>query len=775
MQIRKVGVVGAGLMGSGIAAHVSNAGVPVVLLDIVPEGASNRNVIAEGAVGKLLASEPAAFMHKRNARLITTGNTEDHLHELADCDWIIEAVIENLDIKRALYARLDEVRKTGAVVSSNTSTIPLGQLVGEMPESSRADFLITHFFNPPRYMRLLEIVAGPETRTEVCDAIRVFCDISLGKGVVDCKDTPGFIGNRIGIYWIQCAVLEAIDAGLTVEEADALLGRPIGVPKTGVFGLADLVGLDLLPHVLASLHTHLPNDDPFMEKSAVPAVVQAMLDDGYTGRKGKGGFYRLNRDGGKRVKEAKDLVSGQYRVSVKAELQSLEASKKGGLRALVEHQDKGGRYAWRVLAETLSYAASLVPATTDDIVGVDTSMRLGFNWDCGPFELIDKLGTGWFAERLEAEGMAVPPLLEKAAGRSFYRVQDGQLEYLTVDGGYARVQRPSGVLLLADVKRVSKPLARNGSASVWDIGDGVACLEFHSKMNAIDPPIMEMVRKAVNIVGGDGFKALVVHNEAANFSVGANIGLAMFAINIAAWPAVEGMIREGQSAFQALKSSPFPVVGAPSGMALGGGCEVVLHCDAVQAHAETYLGLVEVGVGLIPGWGGCKELLQRWAGKQKRPGGPMPPVTKVFETISMATVARSAAEAKDLLFLRPHDGVSMNRDRLLADAKQRALEMVPDYEPAPVPEISLPGASAKAALGLAVRNFRLLGKATEYDEVVAEQLAGVLSGGDTDVSDTLDTDALLRLERKAFMNLVRRAGTMARIEHMLETGKPLRN
>ena len=775
MQIRKVGVVGAGLMGSGIAAHVSNAGVPVVLLDIVPEGASNRNVIAEGAVGKLLASEPAAFMHKRNARLITTGNTEDHLHELADCDWIIEAVIENLDIKRALYARLDEVRKTGAVVSSNTSTIPLGQLVGEMPESSRADFLITHFFNPPRYMRLLEIVAGPETRTEVCDAIRVFCDISLGKGVVDCKDTPGFIGNRIGIYWIQCAVLEAIDAGLTVEEADALLGRPIGVPKTGVFGLADLVGLDLLPHVLASLHTHLPNDDPFMEKSAVPAVVQAMLDDGYTGRKGKGGFYRLNRDGGKRVKEAKDLVSGQYRVSVKAELQSLEASKKGGLRALVEHQDKGGRYAWRVLAETLSYAASLVPAITDDIVGVDTSMRLGFNWDCGPFELIDKLGTGWFAERLEAEGMAVPPLLEKAAGRSFYRVQDGQLEYLTVDGGYARVQRPSGVLLLADVKRVSKPLARNGSASVWDIGDGVACLEFHSKMNAIDPPIMEMVRKAVNIVGGDGFKALVVHNEAANFSVGANIGLAMFAINIAAWPAVEGMIREGQSAFQALKSSPFPVVGAPSGMALGGGCEVVLHCDAVQAHAETYLGLVEVGVGLIPGWGGCKELLQRWAGKQKRPGGPMPPVTKVFETISMATVARSAAEAKDLLFLRPHDGVSMNRDRLLADAKQRALEMVPDYEPAPVPEISLPGASAKAALGLAVRNFRLLGKATEYDEVVAEQLAGVLSGGDTDVSDTLDTDALLRLEHKAFMNLVRRAGTMARIEHMLETGKPLRN
>lgn len=775
MQIRKVAVLGAGLMGAGIAAHVTNAGVPVVLLDIVPDGADNRNVIAQSAVQKLLKAEPAAFMHKRNAKLITPGNTEDDLGLLADCDWIIEAVIENLDVKRDLYKRLDEVRKPGSVLSSNTSTIPLGQLVAEMPASSRADFLITHFFNPPRYMRLLEIVAGPDTLSDASDAIREFCDVSLGKGVVDCKDTPGFIGNRIGIYWIQCAVLEAIDAGLTVEEADAVLGRPMGVPKTGVFGLADLVGLDLLPHVLKSLHTHLPNDDPFMTKSTVPAVIQDMLANGYTGRKGKGGFYRLNRDGGKRVKEAKDLVSGEYRVSVKAELASLAASKKGGLRALVEHDDKGGRYAWRVLAETLSYAAALVPAISEDIVAVDTAMRLGFNWDYGPFELIDKLGTGWFAERLETEGMEVPVLLETAAGRAFYRVEAGKLEYLGVDGEYAEVKRAPGVLLLADVKRGSKPLARNGSASLWDIGDGVACLEFHSKMNAIDPPIMEMVRKAIGIVGGDDFKALVIHNEAANFSVGANIGLAMFAINIAAYPAVEGMIREGQSAYQALKSAAFPVVGAPAGMALGGGCEALLHCDAVQAHAETYMGLVEVGVGLIPGWGGCKEMLQRWCANEKRPGGPMPPVTKVFETISVASVARSAAEARDLLFLRPQDGISMNRDRLLADAKQRALGMVADYEPPEPPEISLPGPSARAAMGLAVRNFRLLEKATAYDEVVAGQLAEVLSGGDTDMSETLDTDALLTLERKAFMNLVRRPGTTARIEHMLETGKPLRN
>ena len=775
MEIRKVGVIGAGLMGSGIAAHVANAGVPVVLLDIVPESASSRSVIAEGAVKKLLKTEPAAFMHKRNARLITTGNTEDDLGLLGECDWIIEAVIENLAVKRALYLQLDAVRKRECVVSSNTSTIPLGQLVAEMPASFRADFLITHFFNPPRYMRLLEIVASEDTRDEATEGIGRFCDVALGKGVVACKDTPGFIGNRIGIYWIQCAVLEAIDAGLTVEEADAVLGRPMGAPKTGVFGLADLVGLDLLPHVLDSLHTHLPNDDPFMEKSAVPAVIQEMLSSGYTGRKGKGGFYRLNREGGKRVKEAKDLKTGEYRLSQKAKLRSLAASKKAGLRALVEYDDRGGRYAWSVLAQTLSYAASLVPSITNDIVGVDTAMRLGFNWDFGPFELIDKLGTEWFAQKLEAQGAVVPELLKVAAGRPFYRVEAGQLEYLGVDGDYAAVTRAPGVLLLADIKRTSKPLARNASASLWDLSDGVVCLEFHSKMNAIDPAIMEMVRKAIGIVGGEDFKALVIHNEAANFSVGANIGLAMFAINIAAWPIVENMIMEGQSAYQALKMAPFPVVGAPAGMALGGGCEVLLHCDAVQAHAETYMGLVEAGVGLIPGWGGCKEMLQRWSTLKKRPAGPMPAISKVFETISVASVARSAAEARDLLFLRAHDGVSMNKDRLLADAKRRALDMVPDYAPGESPEISLPGASAKAAMGLAVRNFLLLGKATAHDEVVAEQLAEVLSGGDTDMTETLDTDALLALERKAFMRLVREAGTMARIEHMLETGKPLRN
>ena len=449
--------------------------------------------------------------------------------------------------------------------------------------------------------------------------------------------------------------------------------------------------------------------------------------------------------------------------------------KSKGCGGLVEYDDKGGRYARRVLAQTLSYAASLVPEITDDIVAVDQAMRLGFNWDFGPFELIDKLGTDWFAQQLEAESMPVPALLSTAKGRPFYRMEGGRLEYLGVDGNYVEVRRPPGVLLLADIKRASKPLARNGSASLWDIGDRVICLEFHSKINAIDPPILQLIRKAIGLVGENGYQALVIHNEAPNFSVGVNLGLAMFAVNIAAWPAVEGMVREGQSVYQALKSAPFPVVGAPSGMALGGGCEVLLHCDVVQAHAETYMGLVEAGVGLIPAWGGCKELLQRWSTHPKRPGGPMPPVIKAFETISVATVGRSAEQARDLLFLRPSDGISMNRDRLLADAKAKALSLVADYQPPPSEEIRLPGPSAKAAMDLAVQNFRALGKATAYDEVVADSLARVLSGGDTDVTETLDTDALLALERKAFMTLVKQAGTTARMEHMLETGKPLRN
>lgn len=775
MEIRRAAVIGAGVMGAGIAAHLANAGIPVDLLDIVPEGASNRNVIAEGAMQKLLKAKPAAFMHKRNARLVTPGNTEDHLDRLAGADWIIEAVIENLDIKRDLFRRVDAVRKPGSVVSSNTSTIPLAALIEGQSDAFAADFLITHFFNPPRYMRLFELVTGPATRSDAAAAIEAFADRALGKGVVRCNDTPGFIGNRIGVYWLQCAVSEAIAAGISVEAADAVLGRPCGIPRTGAFGLIDLVGLDLMPHILDSMQSRLSADDPFHAVNEVPELIRKMIADGYTGRKGKGGFYRLNRDGGRRVKEVIDLASGEYHPVQRPKLASAAASRKGGLRALLEYDDPTGRYAWRVLSRTLAYSARLVPEIANDIVAVDRAMRLGYNWTFGPFELIDQLGTEWLASRLREAGEEVPALLEMAAGRPFYRLENGRMEFLGVDGQYRPIEQPEGVLVLADIKRLSKPLARNGSASLWDVGDGVVCIEFHTKMNAMDPDIHAMLRKAMQIIPGN-YRGLVIYNEGEQFSAGANIGLMMFAANVAAWNQLDELVTLGQQTYLALKRAPFPVVGAPSGMALGGGCEVLLHCDAIQAHAESYIGLVEVGVGLIPGWGGCKEMLLRWQNLQRRPGGPMPPVSKTFETISMAKVATSAAEAQELLFLREGDRVTMNRDRLLADAKARVLELAEGYEPPTEPaELTLPGPTAKAAMSMAVDGFRLSGLATAHDVVVADALSDVLSGGDTDITETLDEQQLLDLERRAFMKLVRMPATLDRIEHMLETGKPLRN
>ncbi|MFI0399917.1 MAG: 3-hydroxyacyl-CoA dehydrogenase NAD-binding domain-containing protein [Thiolinea sp.] len=773
MEIRKVAVIGAGVMGAGIAAHIANAGVPVVLLDIVPQGATNRNVVAETAVEKLLKSDPAAFMHKRNARLVTTGNIEDHMDLLADCDWIIEAIIERLDLKQTLYKKIDAVRRADAVVSSNTSTIPLHDLVAGLPAGFAEQFMITHFFNPPRYMRLLEVASGSQTKPAVVQKVSQFCDLKLGKGVVGCKDSPGFIANRIGIYWIQTAILEAMNLGLTVEEADAVVGKPMGIPKTGVFGLSDLVGIDLMPHLMESLKRTLPAEDVFHAKALIPPVVSKMIQDGYTGRKGKGGFYRLNRAGSEKIKESINLQTGEYSKSREGRLESVANTRK--LADLVSYPDKGGQYAWKVLSQVLSYAASLVPAIADDIHSVDTAMRLGYNWKYGPFELIDQLGAQVLAERLAAEGSAVPALLKLTAEvGSFYRVQEGKLQYLTTAGQYQTIERPAGVLLLEDIKRTSKPVAKNASASLWDIGDGVLCLEFTSKMNAMDPQILGMIQQAIGIISKN-YKALVIYNEGSNFSVGANLGLLLFAANIASWEQIEGMVKGGQDTYKAMKYAPFPIVGAPAGMALGGGCEVLLHCSAVQAHAETYMGLVEVGVGVIPGWGGCKEMLQRWVTNKKRPGGLLPPVIKAFEMISTATVSKSAQEAQDYLFLRPVDAITMNRDRLLADAKVRALAMVEGYQaPEPI-ELNLPGATARVAMEMAVNDFRAMGKATPHDVVVSTQLARVLSGGDTDMVDKVSEDQLLQLERTAFMNLLRNNNTLARMETMLETGKPLRN
>src|SRR5260221_1277268 len=635
MPINKVAVIGSGVMGGGIAAHVANTGIPVLLLDIVPAGAKNRNVVAEQAIERLLKTDPAPLMHRDNARLITPGNLDDDLAKLAECDWIVEVVLEKLEVKHATYEKIEKHRKEGSIVSANHWTIPLKDRVAGMPEGFQRDFLITNFFNPPRYMRLLEIVSGAKTRADAVTTIEEFCDLRLGKGVIHAKDTPGFIANRIGGMWIQSALQAAFDLKLTVEEADAIMGRPFGMPRTGVFGLMDLVGIDLGPQVAASMQRTLKPGDAYLRIYKDRPLIAKMIADGYTGRKGNGGFYRMTKTEKGRVKEAIDLQTGAYRPSADPALGSTHERKP---QALLQHEDRGGQYARRVLALTLAYAASLVPEIADDIVAVDEAMRWGYTWKFGPFELIDQIGVDNVVALLKAANIEVPPLLQKAAGKSFYRTTDEQLEYLAIDGTYAPVERRPGVLLLADIKRRSKPLARNGSAHPWDIGDGVVCLEFHSKMNAMDPDIMAQLSKGLDPVkkSNGAFKALVVYNEAENFSVGANVGLALFAANVALWPFIEEGETAGQNAYKAAKYAPFPVVSAPSGMALGGGCEMLLHSAAVQAHAESYLGLVETGVGLLPGWGGCKEMVTRLVANPKRPGGPIPPLMQAFEQIALA-------------------------------------------------------------------------------------------------------------------------------------------
>ena len=781
-DIKKIGVLGSGVMGSGIAAQVANSGTPVVLLDIVKQGEKNRNFLTEGAVERQLKNNPPGFAYKNQAKLVTCGNLEDDLKLLADCDWIIEAVLEKLEVKQDVYKKVDSVRKKGAIVSSNTSTIPLHDLTKGLSADFGKSFMITHFFNPPRFMRLLEVVQGGVSK-EAFDAICNFADVKLGKNIVGCKDTPGFIANRIGVYWLMLGLIKAIELGVTPEQADAVMGKPCGFPKTGVFGLFDLIGIDLMPLIAKEMLHSLPKSDPFVMIYHEPELVKKMIADGYTGRKGKGGFYRLRKDGDKRIKEVIDLKTGEYHTQNKrVDLASVEAAK-AGLGALINHSDIGGKYARAVLVATLHYAAALIPEIADDVHAVDSAMKTGYNWKYGPFEMIDRIGVDQFIAALKADGLSVPPILEKAAGGKLYKM-DGNKRSAASAKGFTPVVAPAGTLMLADIKLSSKPVLKNASASLWDLGDGIACLEFTSKMNSVDPDILDMMMKSIEAVKKD-FKGLVIGNDADNFCVGANLGFMLMAANIAAWKQIGEVIRAGQNAMMALKYAPFPVVSSLSGMALGGGCEIILHSNAVAAHIECYPGLVEVGVGLIPAWGGCKEMLIRHMGDKKSSGGmfsnlmatggAMPAISKVFEYIATAKVAGSGLEGQELKILRESDAITMNRARVLADAKAKCLTMAKDYKAPESAILHLPGGTAKVALNMALEGFKVAGKATPHDVTVCKMLATVLSGGDTDMSEGLTEQQVLDLEYEAFMELVKLKPTLDRIEHMLETGKPLRN
>lgn len=762
-EITKVAVIGSGVMGGGIAAQVANAGFPVVLLDVVPKGSANRNVVAEEAIARLLKT--GAFMHRDFAKLVSVGNIEDDLGMLSDCDWICEVVVENLAVKRELFKRIDAVRKSDSIVSSNTSTIPLSELIAEQSDAFARDFVVTHFFNPPRHMRLLELVKGGRTRQEAVQAIELFCDLHLGKFIVHCKDTPGFIANRIGIYWMQTGVVEAIKCGVSIEEADAVMSRPVGIPKTGIFGLWDLVGIDLSPRIISSMLGNLPTGDPYESLADIPVLIREMIESGYTGRKGKGGFYRVRKLDGNKLSEVKDLRNGGYRA---LEPVILECLNKSSLRDVLTSEDRGGRYLWSVLSHLLAYTASLVPEICDDIVGVDDAMRMGYAWAEGPFELLDRIGASWFAERLRLEGRKVPKLIEQVGQESFYRVRSGQREYLGSDGKYHPVLCKQGVIRLADIKLRSAPVACNESASLWDIGDGVACLEFHTKMNSMSLGVLAMIDESCRIVA-DRFTGLVLYNDGRAFSAGADLATVRSLLLQKQFDDLEIFLESGQRTYQRMKLAPFPVVGAVSGLAFGGGCEVLLHCDAIRPHAEANMGLVEIGVGLIPGWGGCKELLIRW---QQRLNDPQAAARKAFSTIFGAAVSSSADEARELGFIDPDAPITMNRDRLLSDAKADVLALAKSYHSPEPKRIKVAGEVVRKELADFARESVINGNSAPYDASVGVALAGILTGGD---GEYIDEDEIFSREREYFNFLIQNSETLARIEHMLKTGKPLRN
>lgn len=762
--IKKVAVIGAGVMGSGIAAHAANAGAQVVLLDI-------EEKFAAAGVAKQIKT--GGFMVPDFAKQVTTGSVADNLDMVADADWIVEAVAERVDIKQELYRKIAKVKKPDAIISSNTSTIPLRDLTAGLPSDFVARFMITHFFNPPRIMRLFELVAGPQTDADAVETMRDYADRELGKGVVDCNDTPGFIGNRIGNCWMMNAEHEAIKAGLDVEEADALMGAPFGIPRSGIFGLLDLVGIDLMGSVMHSFKVSLAPDDILQDVTYVPELVQKMVRNGQLGRKSGAGFYKVSRD--RKTREVIDLTTGIYRPQKKAQSDAIEAAK-AGPRALMESDTPGGRYASLVMRRTLSYAVSLIPEIADTPYQADQALTLGFAWKQGPFALIDSLGVQWFADHLRAHDEPVPAYLEMAVeAGGFYRQEKGKTKCLLPNGDWHMIEPAPGVLSLPVVRAQKPAVQSSDSASLWDAGDGVALLEMHTKVNALGRDMMAALASALEKSKAE-FSALVIGSGHNNFSVGADLAQFIKLVEAGDMAAVDAHLSTGQEFMRQLKFSSIPVVSAASGFALGGGCEVALHSTAIVAHAEVNAGLVETAVGLIPGWGGCKEALLRAIDSETIVNGPVAPALVAFDLISQAKRSKSAADARKLGLLTKSDSITMNIERVLGDAKAKALQLAANFEPRTPREVQLAGPSGAAALGNIIDGHADAGRIKPHDRVIAELLASVLTGGPSaDPSVPVSENVLFDLEKAAFLELLGYDATRERIQHMLATGKPLRN
>ena len=798
-RINRVAILGAGTMGARIAAHFANAGVPSYLLDIVPPDADvpARNKIATAGLDAAKKSKPAAFFNAALADKISIGNFEDDLQRIKDADWIIEVVAENLEIKRNLLARVAQVRKPGSIVTTNTSGLPVHLIAEGMSEEFQRRWAGTHFFNPPRYLKLVELIPGPKTSPEVLETLAEFCDRRLGKGVVVAKDTPNFIANRIGTFSMLNALRLMNKLGMTIEEVDACTGPAIGQPKSATFRTADIVGLDVLMHVVTNIY-ETATDDESREMYKLPAFIEDMTKRKWLGDKTGQGFYKKLRGEAEKEILTLDVNTMEYRPRQKARLASIEAGKTientdDRLRALIgpvlagQTGDKAQQFLWGSLSETCLYAARRVPEISDRVEDVDRAMRWGFGWEFGPFQIMDTLGVEAFAAQINKEGRSLPPVVEKllASGRnSFYRNEKGVTSVFEL-GGARKIEEPAGVIFLKSLKDAGKEVERNSGASLIDLGDGVLCCEFHSKMNAIGADLISMVHKGLKRLETD-FDAMVIANQAVNFSVGANLMLVLMGAQEQEWDELHLAVKQFQNANLAIKYAPKPVVTAPQGMALGGGCEVSLHGARIQAAAEAYMGLVETGVGLIPGGGGTKEMMIR---ANERAGGGeeldlFHSMKPVFETIAMAKVGTSAEECRDLGFLRREDGVSMNRDRLVGDAKEVALALARGgyrakaanwQEGAQTTQIKVLGEQFLSGAKLVIHMMQRGGYITDYDAHVGRKLGNILAGGALSSPQFVSEQYVLDLEREAFVSLCGEKKTQERIAHTLKTGKPLRN
>ncbi len=767
MDIKKVVIIGSGTMGSGIAAQVANAGIPVSLLDL-PSKEGSRNQIAENAKERILKSRPPLLIEKNRIDIISAGNTEDDFNLVEEADWVVEAVVERIDIKHNIYEKIEKVRKEDSIISSNTSTIPLKVLSEKMSDGMKKNFCITHFFNPVRYMGLLEIVTEPINDKEKIGILKSFCDEKLGKGVILCKDSPGFLGNRVGVYAIQVAMTEAFKMNLTIEEADAVFGRPMGIPKTGVFGLYDLIGLDLMVDVLKSFIKELPKEDPFHEVAQENPFITKMIEDGYTGRKGKGGFYRINKEGGNKVLESINLKTGEYSKTKKISLETETLD----FIFLIRRVDKLGDYAWSVLSKIILYASSLIPSVTDEYNNIDEAMRLGFNWTIGPFEILDKIGIEFFAE--QDQNLKLSRFLNNL-------YLNEQVDWYTNKQLYLKnnlrtFRRRSNIYWLKTDVRTNENLIFNSakiytSETVRPYGietEGYNIVEFTTKGNTLDSDSMYALSKATE-------KNLIILNDALQFSAGVNLNYVMEFAEQKEWRKIQKFIFDFQQTCKKLKYSEFPVISAPSGLAIGGGFEVVCQSDYVVSHTNVVLGLVETLVGLIPAGGGCKEMLWRWMQAIESKNDPNFAPLKVFDLIGYAKTASSPNEALPNKFLLNKDRVVINRDRLLSESEKLLEEIQENYKPPKKPIFKLPGSSVRDKMYAILENLYKDKKIFDHGMEVGKQLAFVLSGGNTTLDKELNEDDLYALESEAFMNLIQMPKTQERIKHTLETGKQLVN